>query len=79
MSEELFGRLGWEECSVLHESVEELVVDFEKKLLNQSQADWFEEYVSRTNACRLNYRGQRAVNDIPCCYAYLIYVYINIH
>ena len=46
LSEELFERLGWEECNVLHESVEELVVDFEKKLLNQSQADWFEEYVS---------------------------------
>ena len=51
MSEELFERLGWEECSVLHESVEELVVDFEKKLLNQSQADWFEEYVSMSVHC----------------------------
>ena len=48
MSRQLYERLGWEECSVLHESVEELVVKFEKQLLNQSSdvADWFEEYVS---------------------------------
>ena len=50
MSRQLYESLGWEECSVLHESVEKLVVKFEKQLLNQSgrtdQADWFEEYVS---------------------------------
>ena len=46
-SRKLFERLGWEECSVLHESVEELVVNFEKQLLNRSEAEWFEEYVSR--------------------------------
>ena len=48
MSRLLYERLGWEECSVLHESVEELVLKFEKQLLNQSRvgaADWFEEYV----------------------------------
>ena len=49
MSWQLYERLGWEECSVLHESVEELVVNFEKQLfkdLNKTDADWFEEYVS---------------------------------
>ena len=48
MSWELYERLGWEECSVLHESVEELVLNFEKQLFNKSRAgaaDWFEEYV----------------------------------
>ena len=48
MSRLLYERLGWEECSVLHESVEELVLNFEKQLFNQSRvdaADWFEEYV----------------------------------
>ena len=37
---------------MLHESVEELVLNFEKQLLNQSRtdaADWFEEYVSIDN------------------------------
>ena len=48
MSWELYERLGWEECTVLHESVEELVMTFEKQLFNQSkpEAEWFEEYVS---------------------------------
>ena len=48
MAWELYERLGWEECSVLHESVEELVMTFEKQLLNQTkpEAEWFEEYVS---------------------------------
>ena len=48
MSRLLYERLGWEECSVLHESVEELVLNFEKHLFNQSRAgaaDWFEKYV----------------------------------
>ena len=47
---ELYERLRWEECSVLHESVEQLVVNFEKQLLlslNKTDADWFEEYVSQ--------------------------------
>ena len=50
MSWQLYERLGWEECSVLHESVEQLVVNFEKHLLlglNKTDADWFEEYVSK--------------------------------
>ena len=50
MSSQLYERLGWEECSVLHESVEQLVVNFEKQLLltlNKTDADWFEEYVSQ--------------------------------
>ena len=46
MSRKLFERLGWEECSVLHESVEELVVNFEKQLFNQSDDEWFKAYVS---------------------------------
>ena len=46
MSWELYEKLGWEECSVLHESVEQLVVNFEKQLLNQTNAEWFEAYVS---------------------------------
>ena len=46
MSWQLYESLGWEECSVLHESVEELVVNFEKQLLNKTDAEWFEEYVS---------------------------------
>ena len=46
MSRQLYESLGWEECSVLHESVEELVVNFEKQLLNKTNAEWFEEYVS---------------------------------
>ena len=46
MSRQLYESLGWEECTVLHESVEELVVNFEKQLLNKTDADWFEEYVS---------------------------------
>ena len=48
MSRLLYERLGWEECSVLHESVEELVLNFEKQLLsfNKTDAEWFEEYVS---------------------------------
>ena len=48
MSRLLYERLGWEECGVLHESVEELVLNFEKQLFNKSRvgaADWFEEYV----------------------------------
>ena len=45
MSRLLYERLGWEECSVLHESVEELVLNFEKQLLNKTNAEWFEEYV----------------------------------
>ena len=49
MSRLLYERLGWEECSVLHESVEELVLNVEKQLFNQSRAnaaaDWFKEYV----------------------------------
>ena len=54
MSRQLYERLGWEECSVLHESVEQLVVDFEEQLLNQSRADadWFEEYVSVSKLIR---------------------------
>ena len=43
---ELYERLRWEECSVLHESVEQLVVNFEKQLLNHTSAEWFEAYVS---------------------------------
>ena len=48
MSRQLYESLGWEECSVLHESVEELVLNFEKQLLsfNKTDAEWFEEYVS---------------------------------
>ena len=46
MSRKLFEGLGWEECSVLHESVEELVVNFEKQLLNRSDDEWFKAYVS---------------------------------
>ena len=48
MPRQLYERLGWEECSVLHESVEELVLNFEKQLLsfNTTAADWFEEYVN---------------------------------
>ena len=46
MSWQLYESLGWKECSVLHESVEELVVNFEKQLFNKTDADWFEEYVS---------------------------------
>lgn len=49
IARKLYESLGWEECRVLHESVEELVAKVEKQLLNQSriqQADWFEEYVS---------------------------------
>ena len=56
MSRLLYERLGWEECSVLHESVEELVLNFEKQLLNQSRtgaADWFEEYVSSASGNRI--------------------------
>ena len=52
MSKKLYDSLGWEECSVLHESVEELVVKVEKQLLNQSrveQAHWFKKYVSTSN------------------------------
>ena len=51
MSRLLYERLGWEECSVLHESVEELVLNFEKQLLsfNKTDAEWFEEYVSIIN------------------------------
>ena len=53
MSWELYERLGWEECSVLHESVEQLVVNFEKQLLlslNKTDADdWFKAYVSQKN------------------------------
>ena len=45
MSRLLYERLGWEECSVLHESVEELVLNFEKQLFNKTDAEWFEEYV----------------------------------
>ena len=45
MSRLLYERLGWEECSVLHESVEELVFNFEKQLFNKTDAEWFEEYV----------------------------------
>ena len=47
MSRQFYESLGWEECSVLHESVEELVVKFEKQLLNKTDAEWFEEYVSQ--------------------------------
>ena len=50
MSRQLYESLGWEECSVLHESVEELVVNFEKQLFNKTDADWFEEYVSQLQA-----------------------------
>lgn len=46
MSRLLYERLDWEECSVLHESVEELVRNFEKQLFNKTNAEWFEEYVS---------------------------------
>ena len=46
MSWKLYESLGWKECSVLHDSVEELVANFEKQLLNKTDADWFEEYVS---------------------------------
>jgi hypothetical protein len=46
MSRQFYERLGWEECSVLHESVEELVLNVEKQLFNKTDAaDWFEEYV----------------------------------
>jgi hypothetical protein len=48
MSRLLYERLGWEECSVLHESVEELVLNFEKQLFNKTDAEWFEEYVRYT-------------------------------
>ena len=57
MSWELYERLGWEECSVLHESVEELVVNFEKQLHIQTDAEWFEAYVSL--AC--------AAESLNCC------------
>ena len=46
MSWKLYESLGWKECSVLHDSVEELVANFEKQMLNKTDADWFEEYVS---------------------------------
>ena len=47
MPRQLYEQLGMEECSVLHESVEELVANFEKELMvNKTDADWFEEYVS---------------------------------
>ena len=51
MSTLLYERLDWEECSVLHESVEELVLNFEKQLFNfnKTDAEWFEEYVSIIN------------------------------
>ena len=45
MPRQLYERLGWEECSVLHESVEELVLNFEKQLFNKTDAEWFEDYV----------------------------------
>ena len=64
MSRQLYESLGWEECSVLHESVEELVLNFEKQLLNQSRADaadWFEEYVSIDNRI---YKSRASLENI---------------
>ena len=64
MSRQLYESLGWEECSVLHESVEELVVKFEKQLLNKTDADWFEEYVSL-----LQYYTLNAINLKYCLFS----------
>ena len=56
MPRQLYEKLGMEECSVLHESVEELVANFEKDLMvNKTDADWFEEYVSKERSVILFY------------------------